>query len=942
MSDYKHTLNLPDTAFAMRANLAQREPQMLANWTQADLYGQIRAAKKGKKTFILHDGPPYANGNIHIGHAVNKILKDFIVKSRTLADFDAPYVPGWDCHGLPIELVVEKKYGKPGVKLSAAEFRQKCRDYAQTQIEAQKTDFIRLGVLGDWDNPYRTMDYQTEANIIRSLSRIIENGHLHQGFKPVHWCTDCGSALAEAEVEYQDKVSPAIDVRFRVVDEAVADKFDHPAGHAGTGVISVVIWTTTPWTIPANRAVALNAVLSYSLVQVEEGPNGAERLILATDLVKDVMARAGIEKYHALGFAKGEALELVQLRHPLYDFTVPVVLGDHVTTDSGTGAVHTAPGHGQEDFVVGQKYGLEVANPVGGNGVYLPDTPLFAGQHVFKANDSVVEALKEAGALLVHKAYKHSYPHCWRHKTPIIFRATPQWFISMDQAGLRTTSLKEIDNTRWIPDWGQQRIENMVAGRPDWCISRQRTWGVPIALFVHKDSGALHPNTQALMEQVAVKVEQAGIQAWFDLDAAELLGEEAADYIKVTDTLDVWFDSGVTHACVIDPRPEFGGATQADMYLEGSDQHRGWFMSSLMTGVAIKGHAPYKQVLTHGFTVDGEGRKMSKSLGNVVSPQDVMNKLGADILRLWVATTDYTSEMTVSDEILNRAADKYRRIRNTARFILANLNGFDPQTDLVPMDQLVALDLWMVQRAGELQKEIEADYLDYQFHLVSQKLMNFCTVELGSFYLDVIKDRQYTAKTEGHARRSCQTALYHIIEAMVRWMAPVMSFTAQEIWEALPARTETFVFTGTWYQGLSEVPAGPISGEFWQQLLAVRDEVNKVIEVARKEGKVGASLQAEVTLFADEALAAQLNQLGDELRFVLMTSTATVVAGAPAADATATAVKGLAVQVVTSTAPKCDRCWHHRHDVGANPAHPLICLRCVDNVEGAGEERKFA
>ncbi len=942
MSDYKQTLNLPDTSFAMRANLAQREPQMLANWMKADLYSQIRTAKKGKKTFILHDGPPYANGNIHIGHAVNKILKDIIVKAKTLADFDAPYVPGWDCHGLPIELVVEKKYGKPGTKLSAAEFREKCREYALTQIEAQKTDFIRLGVLGDWDNPYRTMDFAFEANIIRSLGRIVKNGHLHQGFKPVHWCTDCGSALAEAEVEYQDKVSPAIDVRFKVVDAEVADKFDHPAGHAGQGQMSIVIWTTTPWTIPANRAVALNAALQYSLVQVEEGPNGVERLIVATDLVADVMARAGIEKYHALGFAKGEALDLVKLKHPLYDFEVPVVLGEHVTTDSGTGAVHTAPGHGQEDFEVGLKYGLEVANPVGGNGVYLPDTPLFAGQHVFKANDSVVEALKERGALLVHRAYKHSYPHCWRHKTPIIFRATPQWFISMEQAGLRSTSLTEIEKTRWIPDWGQQRIENMVAGRPDWCISRQRTWGVPIALFVDKDTGALHPNSQELMEQVAQRVESAGIQAWFDLDAAELLGTDATQYVKVTDTLDVWFDSGVTHACVIDPRPEFNGATQADLYLEGSDQHRGWFMSSLMTGVSIKGHAPYKQVLTHGFTVDGEGRKMSKSLGNVVSPQDVMNKLGADILRLWVATTDYTSEMTVSDEILNRAADKYRRIRNTARFILANLNGFNPETDLVPMDKLVELDLWMVQRAAALQQEIVDDYDDYQFHLVSQKLMNFCTVELGSFYLDVIKDRQYTAKTDGHARRSCQTALYHIIEAMVRWMAPVMSFTAQEIWESLPARSEPFVFTGVWYDALNSVPTGQVDHACWQQLLLVRDEVNRVIESVRKEGKIGASLQAEVTLFAQGELATTLQRLGDELRFVLITSTATVDTTAAPADAIATGIAGLAVQVHTSTAAKCDRCWHHRHDVGANPAHPLICLRCVSNVEGEGEPRIFA
>lgn len=941
MSDYKHTLNLPETAFAMRGNLAQREPQMLAKWTQDDLYGQIRSAKKGKKTFILHDGPPYANGNIHIGHAVNKILKDIIVKAKTLSDFDAPYVPGWDCHGLPIELVVEKKYGKPGTKLTAAEFRDKCREYALTQIDAQRTDFIRLGVLGDWHNPYRTMDFATEANIIRSLGKIIGNGHLQQGFKPVHWCTDCGSALAEAEVEYQDKVSPAIDVRFKVLDDSVAAKFDHPAGHPGQGPISVVIWTTTPWTIPANRAVALNADLQYSLVQVEQGPNGAERLILATDLVKDVMARANIEHYHALGFCQGAALDLVQLQHPLYDFSVPVVLGEHVTTDSGTGCVHTAPGHGQEDFVVGQKYGLEVANPVGANGVYLPDTPLFAGQHVFKANETVVEALKEAGALLVHKAYKHSYPHCWRHKTPIIFRATPQWFISMEQQGLRQTSLAEIEQTRWIPDWGQQRIENMVAGRPDWCISRQRTWGVPIALFVRKDNSALHPRTAELIEQVAQKVEQAGIQAWFDLDAAELLGADAADYVKVTDTLDVWFDSGVTHAAVVDARPEFHGA-EIDLYLEGSDQHRGWFMSSLMTGVSIKGKAPYKQVLTHGFTVDGEGRKMSKSLGNVVSPQDVMNKLGADILRLWVATTDYTSEMTVSDEILNRAADKYRRIRNTARFLLANLNGFNPQTDALPFNELVELDLWVVNRAAKLQQEIIDAYDNYQFHQVSQKLMNFCTVELGSFYLDVIKDRQYTAHTESKARRSCQTALYHIAQAMVRWMAPVMSFTAQEIWEAIPGQSTPYVFTDVWYPGFANLPAGKFSDAFWQQLLEVRDEVNKVLEAARREEKLGASLQAEVTLFAGAELAQALSQLGDELRFVLITSTAKVSAEQPAAAAVATAIKGLSVLVEASTAAKCERCWHHRHDVGADAAHPGICLRCVSNVEGSGEQREFA
>ncbi|MDP4946588.1 MAG: isoleucine--tRNA ligase [Alishewanella sp.] len=942
MSDYKHTLNLPETAFAMRGNLAQREPQMLAKWTEADLYGQIREAKKGKKTFILHDGPPYANGNIHIGHAVNKILKDIIVKAKTLSDFDAPYVPGWDCHGLPIELVVEKKYGKPGQKLTPAEFREKCREYALTQIDAQRTDFIRLGVLGDWYKPYRTMDFQTEANIIRSLGKIIENGHLLQGFKPVHWCTDCGSALAEAEVEYQDKISPAIDVRFQVVDETVVDRFDHPEAHRGHGPLAVVIWTTTPWTIPANRAVALNAELSYSLVQVEQGPQGAERLIIATDLVKEVMARANIEHYHALGFCQGKQLDLVKLQHPLYDFQVPVVLGEHVTTESGTGCVHTAPGHGQEDFVVGQKYHLEVANPVGANGVYLPDTPMFAGQHVFKANDTIVEALKAAGALLLHKAYKHSYPHCWRHKTPIIFRATPQWFISMEQQGLRQMSLEQIAKTRWIPDWGQQRIENMVAGRPDWCISRQRTWGVPIALFVDKDTGALHPKTASLIELVAKQVELGGIQAWFDLDAAQLLGEDSERYTKVTDTLDVWFDSGITHAAVVDARPEFHQPEQIDLYLEGSDQHRGWFMSSLMTGVSMKQRAPYKQVLTHGFTVDGEGRKMSKSLGNVVSPQDVMNKLGADILRLWVATTDYTSEMTVSDEILNRAADKYRRIRNTARFLLANLNGFNPETDALPFNQLVELDLWVVNRAAQLQQEIIDAYDNYQFHQVSQKLMNFCTVELGSFYLDVIKDRQYTAHKDSQARRSCQTALYHIVQAMVRWMAPIMSFTAQEIWEALPGQQQAFVFTDVWYSGFTELPAGRFSNAYWQQLLQVRDEVNKVLEAARREERIGASLQAEVTLFAEPSLAAALQQLGDELRFVLITSTATVSAQAPSADAIATAIPGLSVLVTASSAAKCERCWHHRHDVGIDPAQPGICGRCVDNVSGQGETREFA
>ncbi len=942
MSDYKHTLNLPETEFPMRGNLAKREPQMLKTWYEKDLYGKIRAAKKGKKSFTLHDGPPYANGNIHLGHSVNKILKDIIVKAKTLSDFDAPYVPGWDCHGLPIELQVEKKVGKPGKKVTAAEFRQKCREYAQKQVDGQRADFKRLGVFGDWDNPYLTMNFDFEANAIRALGKIIENGHLHKGAKPVHWCTDCGSALAEAEVEYQDKRSPAIDVKFNFVDNSkVEAAFELEAGHTGEGQIGIVIWTTTPWTLPANRAVAVHANVEYTLIQANT-ENGPLRLVLASELAKSAMDRFGITDYRALGYTKGDKLELLSLAHPFYDFNVPVILGDHVTTDSGTGAVHTAPGHGQEDFAVGLNYQLEVANPVGANGVYLPDTPLLAGQHVFKANDNVITLLKDAGALMHHEAFEHSYPHCWRHKTPIIFRATPQWFVSMDQANLRKDSLAEIAKTEWMPEWGESRIANMVEGRPDWCISRQRTWGVPIALFVDKDTGDLHPDTAALIEKVAERVEKEGIQAWYDLDAAELLGSDAEQFVKVPDTLDVWFDSGVTHACVVDAREDLVGP--ADLYLEGSDQHRGWFMSSMMTSVAIKGHAPYKQVLTHGFTVDENGRKMSKSLGNVISPQDIMNKLGADILRLWVASTDYTAEMTVSDEIFKRAADRYRRIRNTNRYLLSNLSGFNPATDMVAVEDMVALDRWIVDRAAALQDEIVAAYDKYQALVVTQKLMNFCSVELGAFYLDVIKDRQYTAKADSHARRSCQSALYNIAEAMVRWMAPIMSFTAQEIWQVLPGERGEFVFTESWYQGLTRANDSEALNAHWQDVLAVRAEVNKFLEAARKEEKIGGTLQAEVTLYCqNKELGERLVSLGDELRFVLLTSRAdvTLIDSAPS-DAEPSEIEGLYIDVAATDAQKCERCWHHAPEVGQIEAHPSLCQRCVTNVEGEGETRQFA
>ena len=940
MSDYKHTLNLPETEFPMRGNLAKREPTMLKQWYEQDLYGKIRAAKKGKPSFILHDGPPYANGNIHLGHSVNKILKDIIIKSKTLSDYDAPYIPGWDCHGLPIELMVEKKVGKPGKKVSVAEFRQKCREYAAKQVDGQKTDFKRLGVLGDWDKPYLTMNYDFEANAIRTLGRIIDKGHLHKGAKPVHWCTDCGSALAEAEVEYQDKQSPAIDVKFTFVDQqAIVSAFDLAQGHQGNGPVATAIWTTTPWTLPANRAVAVHENLEYALVQVED-EGQQQRFVLGSELVKDCMDRFGFKHYHTLGYVKGEALDKLSVAHPFLDINVPVILADHVTTDSGTGIVHTAPGHGQEDYVAGQAYGLEVANPVGANGVYLPDTPIFAGQHVFKANPNVIELLQEKGALLHHHALEHSYPHCWRHKTPIIFRATPQWFISMDKAGLRKDSIAEIKKTQWLPGWGESRIENMVEGRPDWCISRQRTWGVPIALFVDKDTGDLHPNSAELIEQAAQLVEKDGIQAWYDLEPQTLLGDDAEQYVKVQDTLDVWFDSGVTHACVIDARDEL--TRPADLYLEGSDQHRGWFMSSLMTSVAIHGHAPYRQVMTHGFTVDEKGRKMSKSLGNVISPQDVMNKMGADILRLWVASSDFTAEMTVSDEIFKRSADRYRRIRNTSRYLLANLNGFNPETDLVEVAEMVELDRWIVSRAASLQEELIKAYDEYQLLLVTQKLMNFCTGELGSFYLDVIKDRQYTAKADSHARRSCQSALYHIAEAMTRWMAPILSFTAQEIWQALPGEREEFVFTGQWYNGLQAV-SGKFTDEQWQHVLEVRDAVNRVLENARKEDIIGATLQAEVTLYADDTLKATLDALGEELRFVLLTSKVTVQAlSTKPAEIADSELSGLGVQVVATSASKCERCWHYCDDVGTHDKYDDLCGRCVTNVEGDGETRQFA
>ncbi|MBN2606452.1 MAG: isoleucine--tRNA ligase [Thiotrichales bacterium] len=940
--DYKPTLNLPETDFPMRGNLPNREPSQVEQWETQALYQTVRDAMKGRPKFILHDGPPYANGDIHTGHAINKVLKDIIVKSKGLSGFDAPYVPGWDCHGLPIELNVEKKKGKVGQKINATEFRQACRDYAQKQVEGQMKDFKRLGIMADWQNPYLTKDFKYEADEIRALAKMIENGHLVKGTKPVYWSVGGHSALAEAEVEYENKRSHAIDVRFKVLDEeAFFKRCHHVEDHLGEGPLSVVIWTTTPWTLPANQAVSINPELEYVVVQVS-GEHGPERLFVAEALLKDVMDKWGFETYRVIAYGRGDQFDLIRLQHPFYDRVVPIILGDHVTTDAGTGCVHTAPGHGQEDYAVGLKYDLEVDCPVDGNGNFVAGTPLFEGENVLKVDDHVIEVLQEHKTLVHHEVITHSYPHCWRTKTPLIFRATPQWFISMTQAGLRDDALKEIKQVQWMPDWGQNRIEGMVEDRPDWCISRQRFWGVPITIFVHKVTGEMHPDTLALMEKVAQMVEENSIDAWYDLDVTTLLGDEADDYEQVTDILDVWFDSGVSHYAVLDQRD--GLHSPADLYLEGSDQHRGWFQSSMLTSLAIHGRAPYKQVLTHGFTVDKDGKKMSKSMGNGIAPQDISNQYGADILRLWISAVDYRYEMTVTDEVFSRTADAYRRIRNTSRFLLANINGFNPETDQVAYADLLPLDQWVIGRAYNLQQEIIAAYEAYNFHAIYQAVTHFCSMDLGAFYLDVIKDRQYTCKPDGLPRRSAQTALYHIVEALTRWIAPILSFTAEEIWATLPGDRSKTIFVEQWYEGLTALDESQaMNSAYWDTIMAVRSAVAKQLELLRNEGAVKGSLTAEVTLYAEDALLAQIESLEDELRFVLITSYAKVLPMSAKTDAAVESeMDGLWLEAKATDKPKCGRCWHHREDVGTHSEDEELCQRCIDNVHGDGETRHFA
>ena len=928
MTDYRKTLNLPDTPFPMRGNLARREPGWLGEWQANDLYGRIRRAAAGRPKFILHDGPPYANGDIHIGHAVNKVLKDIIIKSKTLSGFDAPYVPGWDCHGLPIELQVEKKHGKA---IPASQFRELCRAYAKEQIERQKKDFIRLGVLGDWDKPYLTMDFQTEADIIRALGRIQEQGYLYQGRKPVNWCLDCQSALAEAEVEYEDKVSQAIDVGFEVKDKHAVEKA-FGVSLPGSAKVYAVIWTTTPWTLPANEAVSVHPDLEYRLAKTDKG-----YLLLAGDLLEACVQRYGLTA-EVVGRGKGRALENLPLQHPFYDRIVPIICGEHVTLEAGTGLVHTAPAHGVDDYVVGQKYNLPVENPVGDDGKFISTTPPvggtpLAGVFVWKANDIVLHALQASGHLLHQEKVTHSYPHCWRHKTPIIFRATPQWFIGMEQgeegATLRQLANDAVADTRFFPSWGRARLEAMIRNRPDWCVSRQRNWGVPMPFFVHRETLQLHPRTPELLEAVAKRVEQAGIEAWFSLNSAELLGDDAAQYRKLTDTLDVWFDSGVTHYSVLAKRE--GLRAPADLYLEGSDQHRGWFQSSLLTGCAINGRAPYDALLTHGFVVDGSGHKMSKSKGNVIAPQKIFDTLGADILRLWTASTDYSGELTISDEILKRVVESYRRIRNTLRFLLANVSDFDVKRDALPVAEWLEIDRYALALTQKLQAGMRADYERYEFHVAVQKLLGFCSEDLGGFYLDILKDRLYTAGENSKARRSAQNALTHITHALARLIAPILSFTGEEVWATLQGGDEASVFEQVWY----ELPDAGLDGatvSAWYDIRAVREQVNKKLEEQRAAGVIGSALQAEVDVYAAQETFELLSRLGDDLRLVFITSRAEVHRHEGE----------LEIRVTPSPHTKCARCWHYRADVGSDASHPTLCGRCMSNLFGAGEARKYA
>ncbi len=948
----KYPVNMTETPFPMRGDLAKREPQWVRQWQDKQIYQRVRKAAAGRPKFILHDGPPYANGDIHIGHAVNKILKDMIVKARTMAGYDAPYVPGWDCHGMPIEIQIEKQYGK---NLPSAEVLVKARSYASLQVERQKKDFIRLGVLGDWDHPYLTMAFGNEADELRALGTLLEKGYIYRGLKPVNWCFDCGSALAEAEVEYQDKRDPAVDVGFAFAEPAkVAAAFGLTALPTEHG--QVVIWTTTPWTIPANQALNVHPEVVYGLVETMR--DGAPLLlILAVDLAAACLDRYALEG-RVIATCLGADLAGIRFHHPLakadpgYDRLAPIYLADYVTTESGTGIVHSAPAYGVDDFISCKAHGVkddDILKPVMGDGKYASWLPLFGGLSIWEASKPICAALAEAGSLFHLKMFEHSYMHCWRHKTPIIYRATSQWFAGMDitpkDGGptLRQSALQGIADTQFFPDWGQARLHGMIANRPDWTLSRQRQWGVPMAFFVHKESGELHPNTAQLLEQVALLIERSGIDAWLALDPKSLLGVDAEMYVKNKDTLDVWFDSGTTHQTVLGgPAGKGSHAAQlgfpADLYLEGSDQHRGWFHSSLLTSAMLNGRAPYKALLTHGFAVDGEGKKMSKSKGNVVAPQKISDTLGADILRLWVASTDYSGELSISDEILKRVTESYRRIRNTLRFLLANTSDFNPATDAVAVAELLEIDRYAIANMALLQADILRHYQKFEFHPVIAKLQSYCSEDLGGFYLDILKDRLYTSGLTSKARRSAQTALWHITQSLLRVMAPTLSFTAEEAWavfaepDAYAASDET-IFTLTYWE-LPGIEDGAALLEKYTALRAVRTGVTKQLEDLRTSGAIGSSLQAELVIKAGGAKYALLKSLGDDLKFIFITSQAEAIE--VAGDAVETVI------VSASEAEKCERCWHYRADVGAHAEHPGLCARCVSNLFDAGEKRRFA
>ena len=938
-TDYRKTLNLPDTPFPMRGDLPKREPGWIKEWDDMGLYKRLRLARAGREKFILHDGPPYANGQLHAGHAVNKILKDMIVKTRQLKGLDAHYVPGWDCHGLPIENQIEKLYGR---NLSRDEMQAKGRAYATEQITLQMQDFKRLGVLGEWDNPYKTMNKPNEAGELRLFKRLMERGFVYRGLKPVYWCFDCGSALAEAEIEYQDKKSNTVDVAFEAAepDKLAAafglPKLDKPA--------FIVIWTTTAWTIPANQALNVGPHIEHALVDTPRG-----LLVLAKARVEDALKRYGLEGT-IVATAMGDKLGGLNFKHPLYDVDKgyqrlsPVYLADYATDTDGTGIVHSAPAYGIEDFNSCVSHGLahaDILNPVQGGGSYAADFPLFGGLDIWKAVPVIIKTLDDAGRLLATSTITHSYPHCWRHKTPVIYRAASQWFVRMDEGEgvftkdkapetLRTTALRAIEDTAFYPPSGKARLRDMIAGRPDWVISRQRAWGVPIAFFLHKETDELHPRTMEILDQAADIIDQGGIEAWSRVTPEEILGDEdARHYRKFNDILEVWFDSGSTFdhvLCGTHPNEHHTSGPEADMYLEGHDQHRGWFHSSLLLASAIRGRAPYRSLLTHGFTVDAQGRKMSKSLGNGIDLQEANKKWGAEILRLWVAASDYSGDITGDDKIMARVIDAYRRIRNTLRFLLANTSDFDPVKDAVAEGDLLEIDRWLLSRAAEFQADVLAHYEAYEFHPVVAKLQLFCSEDLGGFYLDVLKDRLYTTAPHSLARRSAQTALWRLTQAMLRWMAPFLSFTAEEAWKLVGQGDSIFLAEFSEFAA----PDAALLAK-WARIREIREAVNKDIEVLREKGEVGSSLQANVVLTAPSADHALLATLGDDLRFVFITSAIELEAG-----------NDLSVSASASKDVKCERCWHYVADVGADAEHPTLCGRCISNLYGAGETRKVA